>query len=259
MNRVLVSADESCAFDRALQWVGQYPYERVNPRLPPTPILNNTDALRVLQEEYADHYSQTRNHKLNILKDPTQVIKQTERLQAIEGLIAVVTGYLSKYNITYWLDAGTLLGSFRHQRIIPWDTDGDIALTCDGVFKFSQILQKYPLPDDYLVILRVGPHQDVIPMKIADKRNGFYIDIIKWFPTNNKIALFWPAWCAKCRGRPPTAMVDIDTLFPLASCPFGDAMYSCPNKVSSYLSYWYVSTSVPRKFKNYDVKVAMAW
>lgn len=41
-------------------------------------------------------------------------------------LIKTVTTALEKYNVTYWIDYGTVLGAYRYCDVIPWDHDADI-------------------------------------------------------------------------------------------------------------------------------------
>ena len=46
---------------------------------------------------------------------------------------------LTKYGVKYWITDGSLMGAYRHNGIIPWDEDIDIAITLDEKKKVQSI------------------------------------------------------------------------------------------------------------------------
>lgn len=51
-----------------------------------------------------------------------------ERAQRALRMLRNVTDILDARGVGYWLESGTLLGIVREQRLLPWDTDMDIAI-----------------------------------------------------------------------------------------------------------------------------------
>ena len=64
-------------------------------------------------------------------------IKQTE-MEVMDYIVKVC----KKYNITYYLYFGTLIGAIRHKGFIPWDDDIDIVMKPDDYMKFLDMIEK---------------------------------------------------------------------------------------------------------------------
>lgn len=63
-----------------------------------------------------------------------------KEVQAIlYDIIYMVDDFCKKHNIDYFLVGGTLLGAVRHQGIIPWDDDADIAMTRENFERFLEL------------------------------------------------------------------------------------------------------------------------
>ncbi|WP_100642143.1 LicD family protein [Alteromonas facilis] len=50
---------------------------------------------------------------------------------------------LKEFNLFHHIDAGTLLGLYRDQSLIPWDDDMDIAVDSEGVNKINDNLERF--------------------------------------------------------------------------------------------------------------------
>lgn len=117
---------------------------------------------------------------------------QTRMLEILE----VVHQICLKHGISYWLDAGTLLGAVRHGGFIPWDDDLDIAVLGKDYKRLKQILKK-ELPENLVfqdwdtepnLLMKMGKVRDknslyVDPLyKRKLKHEGLYIDIFPMYP-----------------------------------------------------------------------------
>lgn len=67
-----------------------------------------------------------------------------------------------KYNITYYLIAGSLLGAIRHKGFIPWDDDIDIAMMRTDYERFKIIWSEI-LPKDKFFLQSIDSDRDFRP------------------------------------------------------------------------------------------------
>lgn len=65
-------------------------------------------------------------------------------------VLAEIDRICSKYNITYFADWGTILGTVRHGGFIPWDDDLDICMKRDDYVRFREVADR-ELPENYSI------------------------------------------------------------------------------------------------------------
>lgn len=82
-------------------------------------------------------------------------------------ILRIVHDICVENNITYWLEAGTLLGAVRHKGFIPWDDDIDISMAREDYDRFLAIVQD-KLPSD--LILQTHQIDKNFPLEFAKIR-----------------------------------------------------------------------------------------
>lgn len=72
-----------------------------------------------------------------------------ERQKELLGMLKQVDAFCCKYDISYSLCAGTLLGAVRHKGFIPWDDDVDLMVDRSNLNKFLKAFQDHPEETPY--------------------------------------------------------------------------------------------------------------
>ena len=75
------------------------------------------------------------------------------------SLLSEFAAVAKEYNLRYWADFGTLLGTIRHRGFIPWDDDTDLGMMRSDVDKLLELLEKdEKLSKRYRAVLVFDPY-----------------------------------------------------------------------------------------------------
>ena len=144
----------------------------------------------------------------------------------VMNLLIIIDKICRDNQITYFMIAGTLLGSLRHHDIIPWDDNVDVIIPYDEEERFSRafeqlnqtLLQSYigrraiKHMSSYKVFYRDAPH--------AGGFNWHFPFLDIFFYERNKTHL----WCLKI----PDFKYSVDDIFPLVLRPLGQLWLPAP-------------------------------
>lgn len=201
----------------------------------------------------------------------TYMIRHQEQLRASKARYALkeLAGLLQKHKIMYWLEGGSLLGSYRHGMFIPWDDDVDITIPIKysaQLFKVVQpeaerlgiSLMRSWISDQYDYYRPITAYIQKIAPKVADTWNGDgYSGTLGYFNQawydGLKIDI-WMAFPVVLDGKVlysnagGNSLFPRNEVFPLKNCLFEGWWYTCPARSHAYLQRLYKDISVPQHY-----------
>ena len=149
--------------------------------------------------------------------------------------------------ICYWITAGTLIGALRHQGMIPWDCDIDVAMTEEDYRAFAKVSDELP-PDMFYQTAETDPaYPRGTP--IAAKLRDRYSNYVEWQALNpnakwhNGLQLDILVYCRDEGGRLVNPVRHTpykrSEIFPLVLVEFEGTQLLAPNNPAAYISRRY--------------------
>ncbi|KAF1315603.1 hypothetical protein FI667_g15921, partial [Globisporangium splendens] len=190
--------------------------------------------------------------------NPTDCFTRADIQQIILGLVFTIADVFERNNVSYWLDSGTLLGSYREQNVIPYDLDADIGIDEATYIRLRDNNELLEFPSVYEFHMfeakfRNHGHRDAaIPVRLVHTKSGLYIDIFVFLesktPAIDPEPMFGPlpslcfVGCARCprvNGAITEFKIPKNWVFPLKPCVFSGRNVSCPAQPEKYLGHLY--------------------
>lgn len=122
------------------------------------------------------------------LKSYNQKNLRASQLEQLR-MLQVIADICERHGLTYWLDAGSLLGAVRHGGFIPWDDDLDIAMPQEDLEKFTAIAQNELPPHLFVQNKQTDPSYRHEHSKVVNL-NSFYVQFTDDFEATYQKGLF---------------------------------------------------------------------
>lgn len=190
----------------------------------------------------------------NYKRRPKDIYHLKAEKEALKEMVKI----FNKYNILFWVDCGTLLGTYRYGGMIPWDHDIDISvlqMDFDNVLKVLKDLD----PEKYIALDWSCRGKPKSLIKVYIKETQRMIDVYQFVINKEKRTLnfifsfddhmFCAEWW-KDRERRFTQPVSYDTIFPLRKANFDGIEVFAPNKTVDYLHTFYGENIEPSMLYN---------
>ena len=158
-----------------------------------------------------------------------------------------VIDFLDKYNILYWIDGGTLLGSLRDGKFIPWDDDMDLVIPTEYFNMIYDIIQKNKedIQKKYNFTFTFNLEEEVIKHKILNNKiKNFFIKV---YDTNHKSYFIDLMLGTLIKDRYYLPMLafkgynyKMTDVFPLRKIKFENKWVNCPNNPYPFINHGYL-------------------
>lgn len=162
-------------------------------------------------------------------------IMPIEKRSSIYQLIKDIHEVFTKFELQYWLHAGTLLGAVRHQASIPWDDDLDIIVDRVDEEKTLKILDALRMIGYDYSWLVGGCGRPALQLYQKHQKNSLQCDIFL-FGRQGQNYVNTPPPCAAVNLR---SKYDVKDVFPLRKYKFGPIYVMGPNNPIPYLNSVY--------------------
>lgn len=188
-----------------------------------------------------------------LMADSLVALKDERRPEALfhlhaekEALRAIAEA-LHTQNIPFWVDGGTLLGTYRYQGVIPWDYDIDIGVIADdfaNVMRALNVLDpcKYLAqdwssrgePSSYIrvYVKATHTHIDIFHYRLDPKKKT-----LTFILSYDKSDFMAEAW--KTRERTHVNAIPVAVVFPLKKGLFDGIDVPVPQDTKRYLQFRY--------------------
>ncbi|MEM7174855.1 MAG: LicD family protein [Chlamydiota bacterium] len=173
--------------------------------------------------------------------------EDTNHLQVDKQALKAIVSILHSHEIPFWVDCGTLLGTYHYEGVIPWDYDIDIGIIADDSDNVIHALNALD-PNQYCVqdwSNRDVPHSYI---RVYIKENHNHIDIFHYaidqaekmltfilsYENSHFMAEDW-----KIRERTHVKSFPFAMIFPLKKGIFDGIAVPVPRDTVGYLKLMY--------------------